>query len=86
MKQGEVNEAGVAAGVVSRDPEVVSGAPVFPGTRVPVRILQDWLENGDSVEWFLFNYPTVSREQVVSLLEVAFERTIGPRDAENPIG
>lgn len=85
MNQGNSAETGINAGVVSQDPRIVSGAPVFPGTRVPVRILQDWLENGDSIEWFLFNYPTVSKEQVVKLIEFAFERAIGPRDEDNPL-
>ena len=47
------------------DPEIMSGAPVFRGTRVPVRILFDHLETGETVEEFLEGYPSVSREQVI---------------------
>ena len=85
MKQDKAIETGVKAGVVNQDPGIVSGAPVFPGTRVPVRMLLNWLENGDSVEMFLYDFPSVSKEQVFNLLEFAFEKTIGPRDADNPL-
>ena len=47
------------------------GTPVFIGTRVPVRILLDYLEGGDPLEEFLDNYPSVSREQAVAFLEEA---------------
>ena len=85
MKQDKALEACVKAGVVNQDPEIVSGVPVFPGTRVPVRMLLNWLENGDSLEMFLYDFPSVSKEQVFGLLEFAFEKTIGPRDEENPL-
>ena len=49
--------------IVSRDPEVVSGALVFAGTRVPVEIFIDYLKAGDSLDRFLEGFPTVSREQ-----------------------
>jgi uncharacterized protein (DUF433 family) len=48
-----------------------SGTPVFVGTRVPARTLFDYLEGGDSLEEFLDNYPSVTREQAVSFLEEA---------------
>ena len=57
--------------IVHSDPEILSGTPVFVGTRVPVRILLDYLEGGEPLEEFLENYPTVSREQAVSFLEEA---------------
>ena len=60
-------------GVVSRDPEVVSGALVFAGTRVPVQTLIDYLKAGDSLDRFLEGFPTVSREQAEAFLEVALE-------------
>jgi uncharacterized protein (DUF433 family) len=56
------------------DPEIMSGAPVFRGTRVPVRILFDHLETGDSIEAFLDGNPAVSREQVIVFLELVFAR------------
>ena len=57
--------------VVSRSPEVMGGAPVFPGTRVPVQTLLDYLEAGESIDDFLAGFPTVTRTQVISFLEEA---------------
>jgi uncharacterized protein (DUF433 family) len=59
--------------VVPRDPEVVSGALVFAGTRVPVEILIDYLKAGDLLDRFLEGSPTVSREQAEAFLEMALE-------------
>ena len=59
--------------VVHRDPQILGGTPVFVGTRVPVKILFDYLEAGDSLEVFLDEFPSVSREQAVSALEFARE-------------
>jgi uncharacterized protein (DUF433 family) len=57
--------------VVSASPDIMSGAPVFPGTRVPVQTLLEYLEGGDSINQFLAGFPTVSRSQVVAFLERA---------------
>jgi uncharacterized protein (DUF433 family) len=57
--------------IVHSDPEILGGAPVFVGTRVPVDALVDFLEGGDTIEEFLENYPGVSREQVFAFLEEA---------------
>jgi len=57
--------------IVSRDPEVVSGALVFAGTRVPVQILIDYLKGGETLDRFLEGFPTVSREQAEAFLEEA---------------
>jgi uncharacterized protein (DUF433 family) len=51
--------------VVSRNPEVMGGTPVFSGTRVPVQTLLDYLEAGDSIDEFLDGFPSVTREQVI---------------------
>jgi uncharacterized protein (DUF433 family) len=61
----------MSSSVVSVSPEVMSGAPVFPGTRVPVQTLIDYLEAGDSIDEFLAGFPSVSRSQVVAFLERA---------------
>ena len=53
------------------DPEIVGGTPVFIGTRVPVRILFEHLEAGDSLEVFLEDFPSVSRELAIQVLEDA---------------
>jgi uncharacterized protein (DUF433 family) len=59
--------------VVHRDPEILGGTPVFVGTRVPAKILFDYLEAGDSLEVFLDEFPSVTREQAVAALELARE-------------
>ena len=62
--------------VVSRNIEVMGGAPVFRGTRVPVQTLLDYLEAGDLIDEFLEGFPSVSREQVIAFLEEAKDRLI----------
>lgn len=59
--------------VVTRSPEILSGTPVFAGTRVPVKTLIDYLESGDTLEIFLQDFPTVSREQAIAALQIAKE-------------
>ncbi len=59
--------------VLSSDPETVSGAVVFKGTRVPVEAFFENLAGGMSVEEFLENFPTVDRQQVESLLHLVSE-------------
>jgi uncharacterized protein (DUF433 family) len=61
--------ADVNQSVVKVDPEIMSGAPCFAGTRVPIQNLIDYLEGGDSIEEFLDGFPSVSREQVIAFLE-----------------
>jgi len=62
--------------VVSIDPNVVSGTPVFKGTRVPVRALVDHLEAGDPLDNFLEGFPSVSREQAVRFIELATQAAL----------
>ncbi len=62
--------------LVEIDPEKLGGTPVFRGTRVPIQNLFDSLETGESVEQFLEQYPTVSREQVIAVLEESKERLL----------
>ena len=57
--------------VTHSDPEILGGALVFRGTRVPVRILFEFLAAGDSLDKFLDAYPSVSREQATVVLEAA---------------
>ena len=57
--------------IIHSDPDIHSGEPVFVGTRVPVRTLMDFIEGGDSLDVFLDNFPSVSREQAVAFLEEA---------------
>ena len=57
--------------VVHSDPDILGGTPVFVGTRVPVQALIDYIEGGHSLEEFLDDFPTVSRELAVAALEQA---------------
>ena len=59
------------ASVVRSDPEILGGTPVFVGTRVPVQALIDYIEGGHSLEEFLEDFPTVSRDLAVAALEQA---------------
>ncbi len=61
--------------IISRNPEVMNGALVFAGTRVPVEILIQHLIAGDSLEKFLDDFPTVSREQAIAYLNMTLEVT-----------
>ncbi len=58
-----------APSTISASPEIMSGAPVFTGTRVPVQTLFDYLKAGESINDFLDGFPTVTRQQVIELLE-----------------
>lgn len=62
--------------VVSCNPEIMGGAAVFVGTRVPVQTLLDYLEAGDSIDEFLEGFPSVTREQVIAFLEEAKDRLV----------
>ena len=68
MSVQEVNQD-----IVERDPEILGGTPVFRGTRVPIQTLFDYLEAGESLDEFLDDFPTVTREQALRLLESAKE-------------
>ena len=57
--------------VIHSSPDILSGMSVFRGTRVPVKNLFDYMESGDNIENFLSDFPTVKREQVIELLEIA---------------
>jgi len=62
--------------IVSRSPEVMGGTVVFPGTRVPVQTLFDYLAAGESIDDFLEGFPSVTREQVIAFLEEAKDRVV----------
>ena len=61
---------------VTCSPDVLGGAPVFAGTRVPVQTLIEYLEGGDTIDDFLEGFPTVTRQQVVAFLEEAKDRVV----------
>ena len=58
-------------GEISIDPEVMSGAPVFAGTRVNVQTLFDYIEGGDDLEEFLEAFPSVTKDAAIKVLEMA---------------
>ena len=58
-------------GQISIDPEIMSGAAVFAGTRVPIQTIFDYIEGGDDLETFLDDFPSVTKEAAVNVLEMA---------------
>lgn len=59
--------------VIHSDPEIMGGTPVFVGTRVPFQNLIDYLAGGDTLDEFLHQFPSVSREQAIAALDLARE-------------
>lgn len=67
--------------IISKSPEVLGGTPVFAGTRVPIETLFDHLESGVPLDEFLDDFPTVTKEQAVALLEIA-NKILNSKDLE----
>ena len=63
-----------AESLITCDPNILSGTPVFKGTRVPVRVLFDYLSDGLSLEYFLESFPSVNRELATNVLRLGQER------------
>ena len=59
--------------IIVKDPEILHGAPVFRGTRVPLQALFDSLEGGETLEEFLEGFPSVTREMAIATLEEAHQ-------------
>ena len=57
--------------IINIDSEILGGTPVFSGTRVPIKNLFDYLETGESIDYFLDDFQSVNREQVIKLLEMS---------------
>jgi uncharacterized protein (DUF433 family) len=57
--------------VVHSDPDILSGTPIFAGTRVPAQALFDYLEGGETLDEFLRQFPSVTREQALAALDLA---------------
>ena len=66
----------VPKSLITRSEQIMSGTVVFAGTRVPVQTLLDYLEEGDTLDHFLEDFPTVSREHAVAVLELAKESVL----------
>jgi uncharacterized protein (DUF433 family) len=62
--------------VITSTPDVMGGTPVFVGTRVPVQTLIDYIKGGESIDDFLEGFPTVSREQVIAVLDEVEEQIV----------
>lgn len=65
---------GVETQIITRSPNILSGTPVFAGTRVPVQTIIDYVAGGHSLDEFLDDFPTVRREQALELLQQIKER------------
>jgi uncharacterized protein (DUF433 family) len=63
--------------LITRDPDVLGGAPIFRGTRVPFQSLLDYLEGGQTLDEFLDDFPTVTREAAIDALEHAKALVVG---------
>jgi len=64
-----------SASVIIKDPEILGGVPIFRNTRVPFQALMDYLEGGETLDEFLSDFPTVTREAAIAALEEA--KTLG---------
>jgi uncharacterized protein (DUF433 family) len=69
--------------IVHSDPNILGGTPVFVGTRVPVQALIDYIEGGHSLNEFLDDFPTVTRDMAIAALEQAKARGMGWRAHKN---
>ena len=69
--------------LINKSDGILSGTPVFYGTRVPAHSLIDYLSTGESIDTFLEDFPTVTREQVVRLLEEAGQLVIAGADEDS---
>ncbi len=61
----------MTSNIIQIDPEILGGTPVFRGTRVPIQNLFDYLEGGETLDEFLDDFPSVSREQTIEVLRAA---------------
>jgi uncharacterized protein (DUF433 family) len=64
--------------VVHVDPEILGGTPVFVGTRVPIETFFDYIQGGEPLNEFLEDFPTVSQQQVLELLEELKSEALSP--------
>ena len=67
--------------LIDRNPDILGGTPVFYGTRVPIRLLMEYLEAGERVDDFLDAFPTVTKNQVIRLLHIATENLVVDEDS-----
>jgi uncharacterized protein (DUF433 family) len=75
---GNENQDTMNTDLITTDPEILGGTPVFKGTRVPVKTLFDYLEDDYSLEEFLECFPSVTREQACQVLERSEAALLAP--------
>ena len=85
MLNVNIAEMGIDPSIVNQDPEIMGGEPVFPDTRVLVRFMLNYLKTNRPLHMFLSHYLSVTKEKAVSVLELAFERTIGLDDENDTV-
>jgi uncharacterized protein (DUF433 family) len=83
LRKPALVERMLSKAIVVIDPELMSGTPCFAGTRVPVRSLLDYIEGGDTLDEFLEQFPTVSREQAIGFLEQSSEHLLAATDTKS---
>jgi uncharacterized protein (DUF433 family) len=66
-----------ATQIIVKDPDILGGTPVFRGTRVPFQALLDYLEGGETLDEFLDDFPTVSRDAAIAALDLAKSLVVG---------
>lgn len=64
--------------IIVKDPQVLGGLPIFRGTRVPVKNLIDYLSTGETIDTFLDDFPTVTRQQVIQFLQESMTAYANP--------
>jgi uncharacterized protein (DUF433 family) len=69
----------MTSNVIHIAPEILGGTPVFRGTRVPIQNLFDYLEGGETLDEFLDDFPSVSREQTLEVLQLAETLVTSPK-------
>ncbi len=67
--------------IIQTDPEVMGGTPVFKGTRVPIQTLFDYIEGEETIDEFLEDFPTVTKDQIIKLLEYLKTQALKPTKA-----
>jgi uncharacterized protein (DUF433 family) len=70
--------------IIVKNPAILGGEPVFRGTRIPFKILTDYLEGGDSLDDFLKQYPSITREAAVAAIEEGTIEPLGRRPTDRP--
>jgi uncharacterized protein (DUF433 family) len=74
------------ANLITISPEIQSGTPVFSKTRVPIKILFDYLKSGDTIDEFLTDYPSVTKNHVIKILNLLENQLTFKHYEENPAG